>query len=74
MTSDVPPMMAHTREVTGVEERQVAGATSHLFCLTGLTSNIVKRKSQPIDWSPVLTEKGSSGNFMHHTFPKESHE
>jgi glucosamine--fructose-6-phosphate aminotransferase (isomerizing) len=70
VASDVPAILAHTRDVVFLEEGDVAEVTAAGVVLTDLHGNPVHRKTARIDWSPLMAEKGGHKHFMH----KEIHE
>ena len=70
VASDVPAILAHTREVIFLEEGDFAVLTKDKVLLTDLAGKPVERPVRHIDWSPVMAEKGGHKHFMH----KEIHE
>ncbi len=70
IASDVPALLAYTRNVIFLEEGDFAVVTKSGVTLTDLAGHPVDRKAQRIDWSPVMAEKGGHRHFMH----KEIHE
>jgi len=70
IASDVPALLAHTRDVIFLEEGDLAVVRRDGVELTDLQGTPVERKVQRIDWSPVAAEKGGHRHFMH----KEIHE
>lgn len=70
VASDVMAMLAHTREVTYLEEGDVAVVTQHGVDLTDADGHAVARKSSKITWDASAAEKGGYPHFM----LKEIHE
>jgi len=70
VASDVPAILAHTREVIFLEEGDFAEVTATGVRLCDAYGDPVERKVQRVDWSPVQAEKGGHKHFMH----KEIHE
>lgn len=70
VASDVMAMLAHTREVTYLEEGDVAVVTQHGVDLTDADGRAVARKSSKITWDASAAEKGGYPHFM----LKEIHE
>jgi glucosamine--fructose-6-phosphate aminotransferase (isomerizing) len=68
--SDVPALLAHTREVIFLQDGDVATLTKGEAVITGLDGNRVERKTKHIDWSATQAEKGGYKHFM----LKEIHE
>ncbi|HWV44527.1 MAG TPA: class II glutamine amidotransferase, partial [Nitrospira sp.] len=70
VASDVMAMLAHTREVTYLEEGDVAVVTQHRVDLTDVDGHAVSRKSSTITWDASAAEKSGYPHFM----LKEIHE
>ncbi|PHX89948.1 MAG: glutamine--fructose-6-phosphate transaminase (isomerizing) [Nitrospirae bacterium] len=70
VASDVMAMLAHTRDVTYLEEGDVAVVTATDISLTDIEGRPVKRKSTKITWDASAAEKGGFPHFM----LKEIHE
>ena len=70
IASDVMAMLAHTREVTYLEEGDVAVVTQDDLHLTDVGGHAVSRKSTRITWDASAAEKGGYPHFM----LKEIHE
>src|SRR5256886_11572135 len=70
VASDVPAILAHTRDVIYLEEGDFAVITKQGVELTDKAG--VKRKGEVrrIDWTPTMAEKNGHKHFMH----KEIHE
>ncbi len=70
VASDVPALLAHTRDVIFLEEGDLAEVTAEKVTITDLAGATVERPRRRIDWSPLMAEKGGHKHFMH----KEIHE
>ncbi len=68
--SDVPALLAHTRDVLFLHDGEVATLTRAGATITTLDGTPVVRASRRIDWSPTQAEKGGYKHFM----LKEIHE
>jgi glucosamine--fructose-6-phosphate aminotransferase (isomerizing) len=68
--SDIPALLAHTRNVTFLGDGEVATLTAEGAAITTLDGAVVQRASKRIDWSPTQAEKGGYKHFM----LKEIHE
>src|SRR5580698_6235874 len=68
--SDIPALLAHTRNVTFLGDGEVATLTAEGAAITTLDGTVVQRASKRIDWSPTQAEKGGYKHFM----LKEIHE
>ena len=70
VASDVMAMLAHTRDVTYLEEGDVAVVTQHQVDFTDVDGHAVVRKSSTITWDASAAEKSGYPHFM----LKEIHE
>ncbi|MEC4888842.1 MAG: glutamine--fructose-6-phosphate transaminase (isomerizing) [Nitrospira sp.] len=70
VASDVMAMLAHTRDVTYLEEGDVAVVTQHDAQLTDADGHAVSRKPAKITWDASAAEKSGYPHFM----LKEIHE
>ena len=70
VASDVMAMLAHTRDVTYLEEGDIAVVTSTDVCVTDADGNTVTRKPTHITWDASAAEKNGFPHFM----LKEIHE
>ncbi len=70
VASDVMAMLAHTRDVTYLEEGDVAVVTQHEMHLTNADGQPVSRKATKITWDASAVEKSGYPHFM----LKEIHE
>src|SRR5467141_316773 len=70
VASDVPAILAHTRDVIFLEEGDFAVITKKGVELTDRAGSALVRPVRHIDWTPVMAEKNGHKHFMH----KEIHE
>jgi len=70
VASDVPAILAHTRDVIFLEEGDFAVITKKGIELTDRAGKKLERKVRRIDWTPTMAEKNGHKHFMH----KEIHE
>ena len=70
VASDVPAILARTREVIYLEEGDFAVITKDGVELTNSSGEKLSRPSRRIDWTPTMAEKNGHKHFMH----KEIHE
>jgi len=68
--SDIPALLAHTRDVVFLHDGEVATLTRAGAEITTLDGAPVQRAPRTIDWSPTQAEKGGYKHFM----LKEIHE
>jgi glucosamine--fructose-6-phosphate aminotransferase (isomerizing) len=68
--SDIPALLAHTRDVVLLHDGEVARLTRGGAEITTLAGAPVERAPKRIDWSPTQAEKGGYKHFM----LKEIHE
>ncbi len=62
--SDIPALLAHTRDVIFLEDGEMAVLEKNKVTLSTLDGKSVHRKSKRIDWSPAQAEKGGFKHFM----------
>jgi glucosamine--fructose-6-phosphate aminotransferase (isomerizing) len=70
VASDVPAILAHTRDVIFLEEGDFAVITKKGIELSDRAGKKIERKVRRIDWTPTMAEKNGHKHFMH----KEIHE
>ncbi|MFL5406981.1 MAG: glutamine--fructose-6-phosphate transaminase (isomerizing), partial [Myxococcales bacterium] len=70
VASDVPAILAHTRDVIFLEEGDFAVITKKGVELTDHAGQKLSRGVKRIDWTPTMAEKNGHKHFMH----KEIHE
>ncbi|MBC7901615.1 MAG: glutamine--fructose-6-phosphate transaminase (isomerizing), partial [Saprospiraceae bacterium] len=64
VASDIPPILAHTRDVFFLGDREIAVLTKDSVRVTDFDGNIVEPKQQRITWDPIMAEKGGFKHFM----------
>lgn len=70
LASDIPAVMAATREVIVMEDGEVAVLTKDNVTVQDLEGREVKKEVVHVKWDPVMAEKGGYAHFM----LKEIHE
>lgn len=71
IASDIPALLAHTRDIVVLEEGELAVVRPGSFAIERIADcTPVERVPRRIDWSPVMAEKAGHKHFMH----KEIHE
>jgi len=65
LASDVPAILEHTREVSYLEEGELAVLTAGGIAIQGPDGAPVARKPRRIEWSAVAAEKDGHKHFMH---------
>src|SRR5713226_2471552 len=70
VASDIPAILAHTRDVVVLEDNEVAVVTAEGVELSTLEGEPVRRAPVRILWDPIMAEKGGYRHFM----LKEMHE
>ena len=64
VASDVPAILAHTRDVLVLEDGEMAVVTRQGVRLMTLTGRPVERSVTHITWDPIMAEKGGYRHFM----------
>jgi glucosamine--fructose-6-phosphate aminotransferase (isomerizing) len=64
LASDIPALLAHTRNVVILEDEDVAVVTRHGVDISDLAGAPVSRTPTRITWDPILAEKGGYRHFM----------
>ncbi len=70
VASDIPAILAHTRDVVVLEDNEVAVVTADSVELSTLEGEPIRRAPVRILWDPIMAEKGGYRHFM----LKEMHE
>jgi glucosamine--fructose-6-phosphate aminotransferase (isomerizing) len=65
LASDVPAILEHTRDVSYLEEGELAVLTAQGIAIYGRDGEPVLRKPRKIEWSAVAAEKDGHKHFMH---------
>lgn len=64
VASDIPAILAHTREVVFLEDGDMAVLTADGVQVTDFNGQTVKRQMSHILWDPIMAEKGGYKHFM----------
>jgi glucosamine--fructose-6-phosphate aminotransferase (isomerizing) len=64
LASDIPALLAHTRDVIPLEDGDVAVLSPSGVELSDLDGRPVEREVRRIDWDPVTVQKGGYRHFM----------
>jgi len=64
IASDIPAILRHTRQITFLENRQMAVITAQSAEYMDLEGNALSKQSVQIDWNPLAAEKGEFDHFM----------
>ncbi|MFQ5881466.1 MAG: glutamine--fructose-6-phosphate transaminase (isomerizing), partial [Candidatus Methylomirabilales bacterium] len=64
VASDIPALLAHTRNVLFLEDHEVAVVSREGVMITTLEGEPVSRTVQRVPWSSILVEKGGYKHFM----------
>ncbi len=64
VASDIPPILAHTRDVFFLGDREMAILTRDSVRVTDFEGNVVEPEQQRITWDPIQAEKGGFKHFM----------
>jgi glutamine---fructose-6-phosphate transaminase (isomerizing) len=70
VASDIPAILAHTRQMIFLEEGEIANVSKAGVSLMDLSGKAITRPAREITWSAVQAEKGGFRHFM----LKEIHE
>ncbi|MEO0814511.1 MAG: glutamine--fructose-6-phosphate transaminase (isomerizing), partial [Myxococcota bacterium] len=71
IASDIPALLAHTRDVMILDEGELAIVRPGSIQVKSIEDGSpIERETRRIDWSPVMAEKAGHKHFMH----KEIHE
>ena len=70
VASDIPALLAHTRDFIFLEDGQMAVLSAGGVQVSTIAGEPLDAKPRHVDWSPVMAEKGGHKHFMH----KEIHE
>jgi glucosamine--fructose-6-phosphate aminotransferase (isomerizing) len=64
VASDIPAILQHTRDVTFLNDREIAIVTRAGVKFTDLTGKVIEKKPQRVTWDPVQAEKAGYKHFM----------
>jgi glucosamine--fructose-6-phosphate aminotransferase (isomerizing) len=64
VASDIPPILAHTRDIFFLGDGEIAVLTKSAVRCTDFDGNSVQPTQQRITWDPIMAEKGGFKHFM----------
>jgi glucosamine--fructose-6-phosphate aminotransferase (isomerizing) len=64
VASDIPAMLAHTREMIFLDDGEMVVFTPEGMAVTDLAGRPVAKTAKTITWSPLMAEKGGYKHFM----------
>jgi glutamine---fructose-6-phosphate transaminase (isomerizing) len=64
VASDIPAILQHTRDVTFLNDQEIAIVTRAGVRFTDLTGKTIEKKPQRVTWDPVQAEKAGYKHFM----------
>ena len=64
IASDIPAMLAHTRDVIVLEDDELAAVTADAICMSTMDGRPIRRAPVRIAWDPITAEKGGYQHFM----------
>jgi glucosamine--fructose-6-phosphate aminotransferase (isomerizing) len=64
VASDIPAILAHTRDVVFLGDEEMAVITSQGVEFTDYSGRAVSKKSTRVSWDPVMAEKAGYKHFM----------
>jgi glucosamine--fructose-6-phosphate aminotransferase (isomerizing) len=64
LASDIPALLAHTRDMVPLDDGDVAVLTPDALVVTDLDGRAVERSVRHIDWDPIRVQKGGYRHFM----------
>jgi glucosamine--fructose-6-phosphate aminotransferase (isomerizing) len=64
IASDIPAILAHTRDVVILEDGDMAVVTARGVTVSTLAGDVVDREPTRITWDPIMAEKGGYRHFM----------
>jgi glucosamine--fructose-6-phosphate aminotransferase (isomerizing) len=64
VASDIPAILAHTRDVVFLGDNEMAVITRSGVAFTDFTGREVSKVSQRVTWDPIAAEKGGHKHFM----------
>ncbi|MFQ5847215.1 MAG: glutamine--fructose-6-phosphate transaminase (isomerizing) [Candidatus Methylomirabilales bacterium] len=64
VASDIPALIAHTRNVLFLEDQEIAVISREGVTLSTVEGEAVHRPVERVPWSPILVEKGGYKHFM----------
>ncbi len=70
IASDIPALLAYTRDVIFMEDEELALITAQGVKIENFSGEQIERSPKRVNWTPMMAEKGGHKHFMH----KEIHE
>jgi glucosamine--fructose-6-phosphate aminotransferase (isomerizing) len=64
VASDIPAILQHTRDVTFLNDQEIAIVTRAGVRFTDLSGKTIEKKPQRVTWDPVQAEKAGYKHFM----------
>ena len=64
VASDIPAILQHTRDVTFLNDQEMAIVTRAGVKFTDLSGKVIEKKPQRVTWDPVQAEKAGYKHFM----------
>jgi glucosamine--fructose-6-phosphate aminotransferase (isomerizing) len=64
VASDIPALLAHTRDIIILEDDELAVVTADRAAVSTLDGRPVQREPVRIQWDPLMAEKGGYRHFM----------
>ena len=64
VASDIPAILQHTRDVTFLNDQEMAIVTRAGVKFTDLTGKVIEKKPHRVTWDPVQAEKAGYKHFM----------
>ena len=64
VASDIPAILQHTRDVTFLNDHEMAIVTREGVKFTDLAGKVIEKKAQRVTWDPVQAEKAGYKHFM----------
>jgi glutamine---fructose-6-phosphate transaminase (isomerizing) len=64
VASDIPAILQHTRDVSFLDDREMAVVTRAGVTFTNLDGQVIEKRAHRITWDPVQAEKAGYKHFM----------
>ncbi len=64
VASDIPAILSHTREVVFLDDGEMAVVTPSGVTFTDVDGRVRERRSQRVQWDPVMAERAGYKHFM----------
>jgi len=64
VASDIPAILAHTREVVFLDDREIAVVTRRGVVFTDFEGRAHEKTPRHVEWDPVMAEKAGYDHFM----------